>query len=87
MLKKLALASLLAAAPLAALAETYLIDVRPPGGHRAAPARRGARAPTARSIFRLKSSRRKSAKSPAIMTPKFTSIAAAAAVPVLPNKR
>ena len=71
MLKKLALASLLAAAPLAALAETYLIDVRP----------------TARSIFRLKSSRRKSAKSPAIMTPKFTSIAAAAAVPVLPNKR
>ena len=30
MLKKLALASLLAAAPLAALAETYLIDVRSP---------------------------------------------------------
>ena len=30
MLKKLALASLLAATPLAALAETYLIDVRSP---------------------------------------------------------
>ena len=71
MLKKLALASLLAAAPLAALAETYLIDVRSPAEYAEAHADGAVNIPVEL----------------AISTPNFRSIAAAAAAPVLPNKR